>query len=143
MKSGIQIKGLPELLKKLDRLPDEVKQIVDDELTASANEIEDMAKMLAPVDLGALRNSISVTRNEPLLKQVSATVSYAAYQEFGTGGFVNVPNAPEGIQQYALQFKGRGIRQVNIPAQPYFFPAVNAATVELVKRIKQAIENKV
>ena len=46
---------------------------------------------------------------------------YAAYVEFGTGGLVDIP---KGLESYAIQFKGLGIRQVNLPARPYFFPAL-------------------
>lgn len=137
-----KLKGLDKTLKTLSNYPDHVKQAVDDELTQTAGDIVQDAQILAPVDIGTLRHSIKITRAEPLLKQVSATAEYAAYVEFGTGTKVNIPNAPEGLQQYAMQFKGKGIRQVNLPARPYFFPAWQQHTVGLIKRIKEIIEEE-
>lgn len=130
------------MLKKFDSLSDDVKQAFDDELTATAEEIVTEAKLLVPVDVGTLKNSISVTTNEPLHKRVSATAEYAAYVEFGTGTKVNIPGAPKGLQEYAIQFKGKGVREVNLPARPYFFPAWQARTVGLVKRLKEIIEEE-
>lgn len=137
-----KIKGLDKTIKKFRDFPNEIKQEVDDELTATAYNIDRDAKLFAPVDLGKLKNSIEVTRNEPLLKQISATADYAAYVEFGTGSLVNIPSLPEGLQEYAIQFKGKGVRQVNLPARPYLFPAVQSNTVELVKRLKNIIEQE-
>ena len=48
-----------------------------------ANDIEADAKQLAPVDTGALRNSISATVRT-LSAEIGPTVNYAPYQEFGT-----------------------------------------------------------
>lgn len=139
---SFKLEGLRETLKKFNSYPDECKQAIDDELEATAEEIVTEAKLLVPVDVGTLKNSIRITRREPLLKQVSATAEYAAYVEFGTGTKVNIPNAPAGLQQYAIQFKGKGIRQINLPARPYFFPAWQARTVGLIKRIKEIIEDE-
>ena len=140
MPVAFQLDGLKETLAKFNSLPADTQQWVDDELTATAYTMADTAKQLAPVDLGALKNSIDVTRNEPLLKQVSAQVEYAAYVEFGTGTRVTMWPFPEDLAAYAIQFKGAGIRKVNLYAQPYFFPAYQTATEELVKRLKVIIE---
>lgn len=50
----------------------------------TALDIEGDAKTRAPVDTGALRNSIGVTMNGPLAAEIGPTVHYAAYLEFGT-----------------------------------------------------------
>jgi len=80
------------------------------------------AKRLAPVDKGLLRNSIHPEIKD-LTGEVIANAEYAPYREFGTGNKVNVP--PE-LTDYAMQFKGKGIRQVNTKAQPFLYPAMDA-----------------
>ncbi len=155
---AFKIEGLTETLSKFNSLPDEVKQAVDDELTATAEAIASDARIFAPVDLGALHQTknILVTRNEPLLKQVSSLAEYSAYVEFGTGTKVSITSAVPGLAEYAIQFKGAGKTgkhpvkikgkwymvpyQVNIRAQPFFFPAYAAQTAGLVQRLKAIIE---
>ncbi len=152
-----QIKNLQQALKGIDKYSADVKQAVDDELTATAHEVVGMAQSLAPVDDGNLRANIRVARDEPMNKVIESAASYSAYQEFGTGGNVNVPAEPEGLAEYAAQFKGAGLQgkhpvkfkdgtwamvpyQVNIHAHPFFFPAINAKTVELPKKLKAILE---
>ncbi len=156
MPFAFQIKGLDETLAKFNSLPDEVKQEVDDELSATATNMRDIAHSLAPVDIAALKEHIEITRAEPLLYQVSATRDYAAYVEFGTGTKVSIPDLPPDLAAYAIQFKGQGKTgkhpvkikgrwamvpyQLNLRAQPFFFPAYNAATKDLIQRLKAIIE---
>ena len=61
---------------------------------------------------------------------------YAPYIEFGTGGLVDVP---AGLEDYAIQFKGAGIKQVNLTPRPYLFPAFKKATVEMLDNIKKKL----
>jgi len=62
-----------------------------------------------------------VFTSDKLGGEVYTNVKYAPYQEFGTGKY-----APRGIlpgyETYARQFKGKGIRKVNIYPRMYFFP---------------------
>jgi HK97 gp10 family phage protein len=62
------------------RLPKRVSEIV--KKTAFA--IESEAKQLAPVDTGALRNSIQTHIDGPLKAEVGSVLEYAEYQEYGT-----------------------------------------------------------
>jgi hypothetical protein len=59
-------------------------------------------------------------------------VKYAPYVEFGTGTKVSVGSD---VKDYAIQFKGRGIRKVNNAAQPYFFPALRISVKEMEYRL--------
>jgi hypothetical protein len=61
-------------------------------------------------------------------------VKYAPYVEFGTGTKVIVG---QDTKEYAMQFKGQGIRQVNNQAQPYFFPAVRISAKEMEYRLNK------
>ncbi len=156
MPFAFKLEGLTETLAKFNSLPDDAKQAIDDELQITAETIRDQAALLAPVDLSNLKQRIEVTRREPLLYQVSALASYSAYVEFGTGTKVNISPLPPDLAAYAIQFKGQGKTgkhpvkikgrwamvpyQLNLRAQPFFFPAYNAATKDLVKRLKTIIE---
>lgn len=128
-----QARGIQQLLKDIDKYGKRVKKEIDLEIEASARTIERNAKRAAPVDMGFLRNSISSKKEQELVYEIVVQRYYGAYVEFGTGGLVDVP---PGLEQYALQFKGDGIRQVNLPARPFLFPAYEAERVLLVKRIK-------
>ena len=66
---------------------------------------------------GSLRMMFSGDR---LGGMVYTSVKYAPYQEFGTGKYVHIGILP-GYEAYAMQFKGKGIRKVNIYPQSYLF----------------------
>ena len=71
-----------------------------------------------------LRGSIETLYGKSrLTAQVGTRVHYAPYVEFGTGGLVQVP---KGLESYAMQFKGKGIRQINMRARPFLFPAAES-----------------
>lgn len=63
-------------------------------------------------------------------------VKYAPYQEFGTGRFAPMGILP-GYEEYARQFKGRGIRKVNIYPRMYFFPHFERVKKELIKDLNK------
>lgn len=97
------------------------------------------AKSFAPVNISGLRSSI-----HPIVKgktgEVLANVKYAPYQDFGTGDKVIVPTE---LKDYAMQFKGKGIRKVNTRPQPYLYPAFfinrDRLTKDLDKRMKKVL----
>jgi len=77
------------------------------------------SKQDAPVDTGRLRSGISPSySSDKLTYTVEVNVNYGAYQEFGTGKLVRIL---PGYADIASQFRGKGIRKVNVKAHPYFF----------------------
>lgn len=133
----MSINNLNALLKDLAKYKVDVLQGIDAELTATAYDIEADAKLnLKAVDDGNLRQSIAVSENKPFLKIVKSNANYSAYVEFGTGALVDVP---KDLANYAMQFKGAGIKQVNLPARPFFFPAYFKNVRECYERIKVII----
>ncbi|SKA29775.1 phage protein, HK97 gp10 family [Chitinophaga eiseniae] len=132
-KFAFNFTGITELLRDVQHLEQNVIQNLDNELKASAETIVNNAKAMAPSETGALKQSISFTRNGILDYNVTAAVHYAPYVEFGTGALVDVP---AGLESYAIQFKGRGIKQVNMPAHPYLFPAFEQERRLLIERLK-------
>ena len=81
--------------------------------------LEKRSKGSSPVDMGRLRGSIHhLFTGDKLGGMVYVGVKYAPYQEFGTGNKVMVL---PGYEAYAMQFKGKGIRKVNVRPRMYFF----------------------
>lgn len=112
-----EIKGLDSLLKKLKTKSKDIQVEVVEEIHDFGNRVALKAKSRVPKDTGGLGQA---TQSLPLPNGVSivAAKNYAAFVEFGTGALVNVP---AGLEDYAIQFKGKGIKQVNLPARPFLF----------------------
>jgi hypothetical protein len=71
-------------MKRLDGLPDEVRRNGALILDKAAFEVDAGAKMRAPVDTSALKNSITVSAPAELTREVSDGVEYGVHQEYGT-----------------------------------------------------------
>jgi HK97 gp10 family phage protein len=69
----------------------------------SANEVEAGAKAIAPVDTGALKNSISVDYPSALTAEIGPSVRYGNFVEFGTSRM-----APRAYMGPALDRAGPG-----------------------------------
>ena len=141
MAFAVSLGGMKELEGKLNKLTTALKVDVSDEINASALKIENQAKRLAPVNFGQLRNSIYLkekSNDKGYIFTIGSSASYAPYVEFGTGGEVNVP---AGYETFAIQFKGKGIRKINLRARPYLIPAFESEIPILRKNIKNVIAN--
>jgi HK97 gp10 family phage protein len=105
---------------------------------ATALDMELTAKSLAPVDNGTLRQSIMAEQQEsPLHYKVTAYMPYSAYQEFGTGGKVIIP---QGWSDKAKRFIGKGLRKINLTPQPFMYPAFIRGRAMFNKEIKEALK---
>jgi HK97 gp10 family phage protein len=104
----IDIANMTNVNKRFEKLSQDVKNNLKNEINASALKIQSDAKKLAPVNLGTLRNTIYLAEDSKSNNQyvfgVGASASYAAYVEFGTGGKVSIPN---GYNDYATQFRNK------------------------------------
>jgi len=99
--------------------------LIDRELAATGELMATSAKNMVAVDTGRLRNSISLKKDQFLSYYLVAQTNYAAYVEFGTGnGFI--PPETKEWSELASKFKGKGIKQVNLPARPYMRPSILA-----------------
>lgn len=103
MNFSLDISGVAEIKKAIADVNTKVTDGLNDELKASALNIQKAAKRAAPANLGGLRGSIGVS-SEYLSSNVFSTVSYAPYVEFGTGGKVSIPS---GFDEFAAQYKGK------------------------------------
>ncbi len=130
-------------IRRLKAMRKKVREMVADEIEASTFNIQDAAStnikgIAFKKTTGNLeRSGFASMDREKLLGQVGYGANYAPYIEFGTGTLVDIP---EGLEQYAEQFEGQGIRQVNLPARPFLFPAFYAERPQLVERINSGLQ---
>mgnify|MGYP003641592241 CR=1 FL=1 len=144
MSVKISATDLKNLNKKLDNLKKFDKQTLSNELGRTGLDIASKAKKAAPVDKGTLKQSIKSERKGKSV-EVIAGANYAPYIEFGTGGMVKLDDMLElGIPaSYAEQFKGKGIKEVNLPARPYFFSSAREGLNDLFMRLKKELRKSV
>ena len=133
---------ISDLLSSLEQFGNEVTNRVADEIDMTALEIETDAKtritQQGAIQHGTLRDSINATFERDILTAtIVARTHYAPYIEFGTGTGVDVPSE---LAEYASQFKGGGIRQINKVARPYFFPAYNEGINRMIARLKEFLD---
>ncbi len=135
---------LSQLKKKLDNLRAFDKKTLSNELGRSAMDIVRMAKQNVRVDKSNLKQSIRSERKGKTV-EVIAGAHYAPYVEFGTGGMVNLDDMLQlGIPpSYAAQFKGKGIKEVNLPARPFFYNAARIGLKNLLGRLKGELNNAI
>ena len=56
--------------------------------------------------------------------------------EFGTGGTVDVPS---GLEEYAIQWKGQGVKQINITPQPFFISCMEKKWLEVFRKFREKL----
>ena len=132
-----------KLQRKLANLKAFDRRGLGTEMGRTGAEISRLAKRSAPKDTGALQQSISWSGKGKQVVVV-ADKKYAPYVEFGTGGMVKLDDMLElGIpSSYAMQFKGKGIREVNLSAQPFFFSSARIGFRNLYDRVNRRL-NKI
>lgn len=136
-----RIEGLDALIKRIGKLAPEIAKEVAMEVNASALAIQSKARRDVVVDNSTLRSSIQlkeVNTGDKIMYTVGSRLKYAPYVEFGTGGTVNVP---AGYEDFAIQFKGKGIRKINLRPRPYLIPAFESEIPVLRKNIQNVIKN--
>ncbi len=132
----------------LNRLNRDTKKKVANIMEATGKDIHRRAVMFihaSSTDKGFLAGSMKVnfrsdrlgfnvgSDNQNLTK--GALVNYAPYVEFGTGTRVQIPEDVNA--QWVSGFRGKGIRNVNLRARPFLFPAVRLSTKEMIAKFKQ------
>lgn len=137
---SIKIEGLDKLIKDFKELPAKITKEVEGELMFAGQEVINRAIRDVPVRTGRLKQGIgpAPVKTGRLTVEITSNAHYTAYVEFGTGDFVSIP---EGLEDFAAQFKGQGIRKVNRRAKPFIFPALFFVRIDLQNRISQIFSN--
>jgi len=158
--SGIFINfdSLKEIKEKFKNLSADAAKDVDAILEVSAQNIATLAKqnlqginynpndyqkplekLYAVTDnITDLKQSIGVNANGIMNYEVVATMPYAAYIEFGTGGAVKIP---QGVEDYAIQFKKQNRLNLSMKANPYLFPALFQIKPQIIQDIVDVLTN--
>jgi len=144
-KMRLDNKGLVMLQKKLAKLKEISAQELSNELSRTALMSVNAAKLFVPVDTGGLSNSIAAEKLNDRNIRIYAGKEYGPYIEFGTGRFVTFKYLQSlGIPaSYANQFKGNGIKKVNIRPNPFFFQGIKREVIELERRIDEKLRKAV
>lgn len=140
--SGVDSKQLADLQKKIDQLGKLSKQELSNELTKTAMLAVAGMKSDARHDSGNLRNQTGFERQNENTVVIFSRAPYAPYVEFGTGRMVDLQHLTKlGFPaSYAMQFKGKGIKNVNLPARPFFFTNLRKELGDLTKRLETKIK---
>jgi len=147
MSVKVEVKGLNEFHRSLKRYAKQYPEEVKSSIRAAVFDLDRRAKRAAPVSSsneytgGSLRQSIKAEIRDNgftgIVSAGGAIAPYAPYVEFGTGGKVEIP---DGWQEVAAQFKGKGIRTVNLAPRPYLIPNFNIIQKTFLARIRRKIE---
>lgn len=144
---GLEISGVNELLKGFDNYKKDSDKAITQAVGDTARAVEKDAKLRLK---SGLQQNPKHTRTSRLLSSITrmkihekdqfeavvgTNVEYAPYIEFGTGDFVEIP---EGAEDVAAQFKGRGIKKVNIRAVSF----LNYAAVKNAGKFIQALTTR-
>jgi hypothetical protein len=166
----ISLSGLQPTINKIRSTGNDIRNQVDAKIGEGVVEMSRMAVRLAPKDKSFLASKISGFKKADLNWMLAAQSEYAAFMEFGTKGFVDIPS---GLQQYAAQFRGKGrtgnrklkdviyewcrrkgipkerwwfiyrqIRDNGVKPHPFFFPSVFAFRPQIVKNVIKLLREK-
>ena len=137
------LKGLKDVLEDLQKFGEAMQKKVNDVTYANALELQENAKQNAPFDLGKLRQSIKTIKLKDssylILANATGLAPYAAYMEFGTGGNVSVPLE---LADIAIQFKGKGVKKIDLRPRPYMYPALVRQRRIFLEELKQLLETE-
>jgi len=134
-----ELQGYDKLVNELSKKSSELAVRVDAEIQDSVEAIRGKAVRRAVANFGGgsgLRSGIGVEKTGKLSWTVYSSKDYSAYVEFGTGAKVQIP---VGLERYAEQFKGNNIKQVNLPARPFFFNSYEEERKKLIETLKKVL----
>jgi HK97 gp10 family phage protein len=134
-----EIKGVNSVIANLRKYGKEAEKDIQGVTELVARNIEKNAKSGVVANFGKLGQSIQAVKINDYNWSVEAggiLAPYAPFVEFGTGGLVQVPNE---LKEIAIKFKGKGIRQVNLRARPYLYPALLRGRAEYLDKLKKVL----
>ena len=134
---NVEVKGVDELIVKLNNMADESK--IQQQLGLACALVERSAKMKAPKDTGALRRSIT-SKVDGLTGIVFTPLEYASYQEFGTGLFADNGNGRKDVPWNYQDDKGEWHSTRGQKPQPFMRPALNENRTEIIRIIKEGLD---
>ena len=134
---NVEVKGVDELIVKLNNMADESK--IQQQLGIACALVERSAKMKAPKDTGALRRSIT-SKVDGLTGIVFTPLEYAPYVEYGTGLFAENGNGRKDVPWNYQDDKGEWHSTRGQKPQPFMRPALNENRTEIIRIIKEGLD---
>lgn len=135
----MQLKGIDNVISALRKYGAEAEKDIAGVTELVARNIEKTAKSNVVADLGKLGQSIEARIESELAWVIEAggiLAPYAPYVEFGTGGLVDVPDE---LKEQAIKFKGKGIKQINLRARPFLYPALLQGRKEYLEKLTKVL----
>lgn len=127
---SIELNGFKELGLKLGRIARgefeeevaaEVEAVVKDYVSDAVHNVQ----ALHIIDTGFLMGQIRYNPIGPMAYEIISGAKYSAYHEFGTITHVKIP---QGLEEVAGKFKGRGIKKTGgLYPRPFFYPPLPKA----------------
>jgi HK97 gp10 family phage protein len=137
----MSIKGINSVISDLRKYGKEAERDIAGVTEQVARNIEKYAKETVVVgETGKLGQSIKAVKENDLNWNIEAggiLAPYAPFVEFGTGGLVEVPNE---LKEQAIKFKGQGIKQINLRARPFLYPALLRGREEYLQKLKKVLD---
>ena len=134
---NVEVKGVDELIVKLNNMADESK--IQQQLGLACALVERSAKKKAPKDTGALRRSIT-SKVDGLTGIVFTPLEYAPYVEYGTGLFAENGNGRKDVPWNYQDDKGEWHSTRGQKPQPFMRPALNENRTEIIRIIKEGLD---
>lgn len=113
MRISFDVQGLAQFTGTLEQAVGRVEGLAGQVVRKTAHDVQADAQTRAPVDTGALRSSIRAAPRGPLAAEVSPSVNYSHYVEFGTS---------------------------RMAPQPYLLPALDAKTGPFITAMERVAE---
>ena len=128
-----------KIIRDFEKINDKVVKLVPEMVQVTGTKIQMDAKRDVPRDTSRLHNSIkNYAEDGGLTAVIETNVEYAPYVEFGTGSMVSIPS---GMNSYASQFRGSGIRDVNTSPQPFMMPAFERHSQRFIDALNKLIRD--
>lgn len=134
---NVEVKGVDELIVKLNNMTDESK--IQQQIGLACALVERSAKMKAPKDTGALRRSIT-SKVDGLTGIVFTPLEYAPYVELGTGLFAENGAGRKDVPWNYQDDKGEWHSTRGQKPQPFMRPALNENRTEIIRIIKEGLD---
>lgn len=135
------------IAEKAQRFRKKTKLEVATELARSAYRIDANAKarlQRRTTNFGFLAANMRVEKlqKDGLVWDIASTANYSAYVEFGTGRLVDLKDLVRAgfPESFALQFKGKGVKKINLPPQKFFFGTIANEQPKLLSRLRETLK---
>lgn len=145
--------SIEDLLNKLDNVGINSQAALEKGLRQAGKKIQGDAKLLADVDTGQLRNSITegiTSEGEDIIEDIGTNLEYAAYFELGTGpvGEASSKMLPEGVNPkyrsdgWVYSDGERFYYTEGQPAKPFLYPAFKQNQNNVTDIIARALQKE-